>query len=66
MKFGVDKKISVKRKDIQMIGYNTKKRHILLRNISINIESVAFIIDSNTELFCGNSVSVFIITGEVK
>lgn len=47
-----------------------KKRHILIRNISSNIESVVLvliiIIGSNIELFRDNSVSIFIITGEVK
>ena len=63
---GIKKEIRSKRKDIQVIEIGIKNRHILIKNISINIESVALIIGSNTELFCGNSVSVFIITGEVK
>lgn len=36
---------------------NSKNRHILIKNISINIESVALIIGGNTELFRGKSVS---------
>lgn len=54
---GIKKEIRSKRKDIQVIEIGIKNRHILIQNISINIESVALIIGGNTELFRGKSVS---------